>query len=194
MEYEFADCCTLKGDPNVLVERIQKISAKVGRIDPEAIIRDAKSPNSPLHACYEWDDRVAAHLYRLEQTRYIIRSLVHKLDDNGNAMPKTRVFISLENEESRFKPGDYVHTLTAMSDAEQRARILNQAVREIEEHKNKYDNLKEMASYFSAVKRVMPSVRRAVATAISRSKRKAKHSFKRPGKRKEKHGYPFVRR
>ena len=193
MEYAFKPFCSIKGDPNAIVARIQQVSKRVGRIDPEALLRDARLPSSPLHDSIEWNDRKAAHLYRLEQVRYIVRSLVHDKDDEGNKMPPVRVFQCLENEEARWKPGEYVQTLTAMSNAEQRAKILQQAIQDIEELKEKYKDLSELASFFQATEREMPKVRKAVASAVSKHKRKEKApmKFKRP---KEKHGYPYVRR
>lgn len=46
-----------------------------GTITPEAVIDDARSPDSPLHGEFEWDDSAAAHAYRLDQARHLIRSV-----------------------------------------------------------------------------------------------------------------------
>jgi len=47
-----------------------------GRLTPEAVVRAAKNPKSPLHDRFEWDDSVAAHKHRLEQARCLIRSVM----------------------------------------------------------------------------------------------------------------------
>lgn len=49
---------------------------KNGRLTPEAVVRAAKDPTSPLHKRFEWDDSEAAHQYRLEQARRLIRSVM----------------------------------------------------------------------------------------------------------------------
>lgn len=53
----------------------QIIRLNNGRITPDAVIEDARSKKSPLHDQFEWDDSKAAHQYRLEQAREIIRSV-----------------------------------------------------------------------------------------------------------------------
>ena len=52
------------------------------------VLRDAKKARSPLHDHFEWDDGEAAQQYRLNQARYVLRSVV-VLRDNGEK-PKPR--------------------------------------------------------------------------------------------------------
>jgi hypothetical protein len=56
-------------------KELSKIYKKNGSVDAETVVDVAKSPKSPLHACFEWDDTKAAHKYRLVQARTIIRSI-----------------------------------------------------------------------------------------------------------------------
>lgn len=46
-----------------------------GRLTPDSVVEDAKSPRSPLHDWFEWDDTEAAHQWRLTQARELIRSV-----------------------------------------------------------------------------------------------------------------------
>ena len=46
-----------------------------GRITPDIVLAAARSPDSPLHARFEWDDSVAAERHRLAQARSLIRSV-----------------------------------------------------------------------------------------------------------------------
>lgn len=46
-----------------------------GRLTPAAVVKDARSKKSPLHSFFEWDDSEAAHQYRLNQARGLIRSV-----------------------------------------------------------------------------------------------------------------------
>lgn len=56
--------------------RLAKIAAECGgNLTPDAVLEDARSKKSPLHDCFEWDDSEAAHRYRLEQARTLIRSV-----------------------------------------------------------------------------------------------------------------------
>lgn len=49
--------------------------AKNGRVTPEQVVAAARDPANPLHEEFEWDDSVAAHQWRLDQARAIIRSV-----------------------------------------------------------------------------------------------------------------------
>ncbi|MEE8568074.1 MAG: hypothetical protein V3S81_05645 [Anaerolineales bacterium] len=40
-----------------------------------AVVEDARDPKSPLHSFFEWDDKKAAHQYRINQARDIIRNV-----------------------------------------------------------------------------------------------------------------------
>ena len=46
-----------------------------GRLTPDAVIEEAANANSPLHELFEWDDGLAAHKYRVEQARKVIRDV-----------------------------------------------------------------------------------------------------------------------
>lgn len=47
-----------------------------GLITPDAVVRAARSPSSPLHALFTWDNRKAAHAHRLNEARMLIRSVM----------------------------------------------------------------------------------------------------------------------
>lgn len=46
-----------------------------GRMTPDKIIDLAKSKKSIIHKYFEWDDTSAAHMYRMEQARHMIRAI-----------------------------------------------------------------------------------------------------------------------
>jgi hypothetical protein len=54
--------------------------ANKGRLTPDGVLKAAKSPKSPLHSEFEWDDSVAAYQFRLEQARRLIRSVEIKVE------------------------------------------------------------------------------------------------------------------
>ena len=49
--------------------------ANDGRITPEMTVDDAADVDSPLHPLFEWDDKKAGHAHRLDQARYLLRSV-----------------------------------------------------------------------------------------------------------------------
>lgn len=56
-----------------VMKRLQQISGDTGSLTPEAVVDDARDPESVLHPCFEWDDTKAAHQHRLNQARGLIR-------------------------------------------------------------------------------------------------------------------------
>jgi hypothetical protein len=56
--------------------KIDEIAAKHGGVlRPEDVVREATSPKSILHGCFEWDDKKAGHQFRLDQARQLIASV-----------------------------------------------------------------------------------------------------------------------
>ena len=44
-----------------------------GRLVAEDVVAEASNPDNPLHTCFEWDNLIAGHQFRLEQARTLIR-------------------------------------------------------------------------------------------------------------------------
>ena len=63
-------------DSAILKKRLARIAGlHGGRLTPDAVVEDAKSPKSPLHEHFDWDDSVAAVKWRIEQARTLIRQV-----------------------------------------------------------------------------------------------------------------------
>ena len=58
-----------------VVRELLRLEQDNGHLDPNDVIEAAKSPGSPLHSYFEWDDSTAAAKYRLDQARALIRSV-----------------------------------------------------------------------------------------------------------------------
>lgn len=78
---------TPKAKAKLIEERLARIAAQGnGCITPDAVIADAKDSRSPLHDQFEWDDSVAAHQYRLDQARALIRTVKCRVDIVSNTL------------------------------------------------------------------------------------------------------------
>lgn len=55
--------------------RLWELERRDGRLTADAIVDDATDPSSPLHDKFDWNDRTAAHAYRVHQARAIIQSV-----------------------------------------------------------------------------------------------------------------------
>lgn len=47
-----------------------------GVLDPENVVEAARNPKSAMHDQFNWDDSEAAHAYRLQQARALIKRVV----------------------------------------------------------------------------------------------------------------------
>lgn len=63
-------------------EQMNRLAAleKAGRLTAESLVDDARNPGSPLHELFEWDNERAAHEYRIEQARGIIRTVEYRFE------------------------------------------------------------------------------------------------------------------
>jgi hypothetical protein len=122
---------------------------KNGILQPDRVIEwAAKHPNSALHASLEWDDGKAAHEYRLEQVRKLIR--IHVVTVEG-----TREMLSLSID--RINPGGGYRSIDIiLSEPDLRAIALKDAFDDLERVKAKYQWLTELAAVWKAVDKAKP--------------------------------------
>lgn len=103
---------------------------------PEEIVEKANDPDSELHKCFEWDDTVAAHKYRLTQAQLIVRSLVvteERTDEKKNPPIISRAIVSTNENNNRYEK-----VTVAVRNEENYERLCNAALRELEVFKRKY--------------------------------------------------------
>src|SRR5690242_16043731 len=88
---------------------MERISAELAELEkngvilPVDVVDYAKQPHTALHGCFTWDDSEAAHQWRLEQARALIRCYVI-VDGSTNVAP-VRAFVSLSTD--RKNDGGY---------------------------------------------------------------------------------------
>lgn len=78
------------------IARIRQLETPDGTITPQTVIDDAKDPASPLHEHFEWDDTKAAHAYRIDQARELIRS-VRLVITNTESVVRTVAYVRNPN-------------------------------------------------------------------------------------------------
>ena len=125
------------------LEAIRKQSG--GVLQPADVIEYARDPDTALHGAFCWDDTEAAAQYRLWQARMVIRVCVTIREEVKG--PPIRAYVSLQEDR-----GDVGYRLLddVMSDAEMRAKLLSQALAELNRWKMRYQQLKELAPVFEA--------------------------------------------
>lgn len=123
-----------KADPQRIGRALAKIAADgAGRLTPSAVVEAARDVRSPLHRHFEWDDSKAAHAYRKDQAREIIR--VIRAEENGST--PTRAFLSVSD-------GSGVSYRTAqevMASVELQLAVLKAAERDLDAFTARYRDL-----------------------------------------------------
>ncbi len=148
MKYELKQQRNLPVKAQVLGEVLEKIrEANGGELSAKLVVESATPKKSPLHRCFEWDNKTAADLYREDQARYIIRSIVIVEDEKEGAIGPIRAFVSVVQDDKQF----YTSVLYAMSDVELREQVLKKAWKELRSWRERYNEFKELAKVFSVI-------------------------------------------
>lgn len=64
------------GDVQAIGEELDSLLSVDGTVTPARVVEHARDEQSAMHPCFEWDDGKAAHAFRLDQARSLVRSIV----------------------------------------------------------------------------------------------------------------------
>lgn len=132
-----------------------------GQLRPEDVVDFARDPNTALHHEFEWRNSKAAHQFRLEQARRVIRLNIRVVEtENGNV--PVPMYVSLKSD--RQAGGGYRTLTDVMSDEDLRAQLLEEALAELQRVRRKYQTLQELSPVFTALDRVARRASRAAAS------------------------------
>lgn len=138
----------VRGDVQIVGQELEKIQEETGSISADLVLENAKPKKSPLHPYFEWNNGKAAEMYRLEQARYLVRSVAIKIDrPEGEDPLVTRAFVEIKGEE-----GPYLSLPVVIQDADLRKQLIKQARKDIEIFENKYSVLSEVVSLIQPIK------------------------------------------
>lgn len=100
----------------VIGERFVALS-QAGPLQPEDVVEDARSPASPLHTYFEWDDVTAAAQHRIAQARYYLRNIqIVRQDTDEGGEQAIRAFHNVTIRTQEEDRRGYVFLTTVMSD------------------------------------------------------------------------------
>jgi len=129
------------------LEKIRKRGRGVLR--PASVVKAAEKEKSPLHQYFTWDDAKAAHEYRLEEARRLIRVFVTVRED----MP-TRTYVSVGSDRNR-SGGGYRTINDVMASSILRDQLLKEAYRDMQAFTEKYHILKELSGVIGSMQVAM---------------------------------------
>ena len=134
MVYQWKEGTRLSANAEKVGMEIEQIkSAKT----PDAVVKKARSSKTELHKCFEWDDSTAAIQYRLDQARYVLRtiSIVREVEIPGSDTPRKVVVRAYENvntaKPDTIEERAYVPTETALAQPGFRSQIFGRLERMI---------------------------------------------------------------
>lgn len=127
---------------------LNDIEQRYGIIKPQAVVDAARSPDSPIHQYFTWDDREAADQHRLWQARKLIACVTVTYKGGG---PVNRGYVNLKIQTATGPERGYVGIVRALSDEDMRAQFLERARLEAREWRRRYQDLNELASVFAAI-------------------------------------------
>lgn len=137
-----------------------------GLLNPLHIVDYARSTNTLLHNKFEWDDSKAAEEHRLWQARKIIslelvivnkkaskrQKLSAKITTEKDSQKTVRAFVSLMDD--RNKDGGYRGIHNVLSNEGLRAKLLDEAKKDMLIFRRKYYLLRELNNVFCEMDKI----------------------------------------
>jgi hypothetical protein len=130
-------------------KRLEHLERKHGVLSPNIVLDDAANPRSPLHDAFEWNDRKAAQLQRLERAADIIRMVrvVVRVSDEAQARP--RAFMLVRNA-TPDEPAQYASISRVLNDKRLSGEVLKRLRADLAATRSRYE------SYFQLFTRLQP--------------------------------------
>lgn len=107
-----------------IVIEITQIIEKQGEITATELVRHATRETSALHGQFEWDDTEAAHQYRLNQARNILRRVRLIIEETEQKLVHVPA-INHPKSEGSYKPIEAVVRIESDFEAAMRAALAN---------------------------------------------------------------------
>lgn len=141
MVYQLKSGCRIKAAADVVGAECERLERE-GRLTAKELVNASRPEDAPLHGEFEWRDDVAGELWREQQARNIINSVIVI---NEKQEPQ-RVFFNIAVTEA-----EYHSVETIMHDENKREALLKAALRELIAFQSKYATLKELFGVFDAI-------------------------------------------
>jgi hypothetical protein len=107
----------------VLMRLAHQHGGAVDSLNPSIVVDEARHPDSPLHTLFTWDDAVAAEKRRIDEARFVLRTIrIIREGPTGEPFKAIAFVHARVDGENRYFP-----TQQAMSDEEIRNRVIRDA-------------------------------------------------------------------
>ncbi len=129
--------------------RIQSLNG--GLLRAADVVAEATDIRSPLHRCFEWNDGEAAHQWRLQQARQLIRVTVEYLPYEETTY-EVRAFVSL-SPDRLVQDGGYRVMTEVLASPSQRQQLLADCLDELNRIRVRFSQLTELDNIFRSIER-----------------------------------------
>lgn len=92
-------------------QELQALYDTDGKLTADSVVSKATDPSTALHEHFEWDDTAAAHEYRLEQARHLIRTVRISYQKSERSEPRAiRAYTFVPSADSYVPTPEVVRT------------------------------------------------------------------------------------
>ena len=156
-DYEWDGHFNYKVDANTVGGIVEYLERKNGSVTSEAFLEVAKSEDSPIHNMFEWNDKVAANKYRLEQSRKIICALkvVVVTDNEDKPEKKVSAFVNINPPSEVSTRSVYMNLNNALSNEDTRKNVLDRMYRDMQAFIDRYYTFDEVSNVIQAMSEVL---------------------------------------
>jgi hypothetical protein len=143
-----------QGEAQTVGEFLEKLTEeRGGQITPQEIVVAAEDIQSPIHAYFEWDDKIAGAEYRKYQARRLINHVIIVNTEHQKAFYSIKVPID-ENGKIGIKRA-YMTQERTLKVEEYRQQTLDFAIEQITHWTKQYESFKELSKIHKAIKITM---------------------------------------
>lgn len=164
-KYAYKPGFSYKVSPQVVGETLDKLAENT-EVTAQSFLDISRPEDSPTHEIFEWNDAIAAEKYRLNIAGCVIRSIdvtrvevedatteVSIVETKEEDQTYKRAYVNV-NKSAGLQKAKFVPIEQAMSNADMRKQVLQNALDELNAYKRKYFMLSELAKVFDAISEV----------------------------------------
>ena len=150
MEVRLKQGYRVKTAPGEVHEELERIRAG-GDLDPQSVVNASEPEDAVLHPEFEWDDPTAANKWRLEEAKYLVRS-IEIIREETQKPARVYESITVKSDEPDERPVRAFRPIEeVMADPDLRDELLGSAIRDVLALKRRYSGLQELAQVFAAM-------------------------------------------
>lgn len=139
-------------DPQVLGEELARLRENVPHgLSPRFVVEAAEPEASPLHPVFIWDDEAAAKLFRDNQARALMKSVVVVAINDKPLSEPVSEFVNVIRRTPEGEVNVYEHITIAMRSPDLRDQVLRKALKEIEDWRQRYEDYSEFSSIVESI-------------------------------------------